>query len=124
MSVILVFNYTNHVVLISSLSTVNQYKYVTRHVSSMVAYRTCVLGVMDQNLVKSNIFFPAATMLLFYIVQRITIPKFCIFQKSITILHCMALFQAALVLIPPPKFLTCHVSITDCGTIVGWNPVA
>jgi hypothetical protein len=33
-------------------------------------------------------------MLLLYIIQRITVPKFCILQKSATIHHCMALIAS------------------------------
>jgi hypothetical protein len=44
-------------------------------------------------------------MLLFYTMQRITPPKFYIFRKSITIHHCTALLQVALVSIPPHKFV-------------------
>jgi hypothetical protein len=48
----------------------------------MVAYWTRTQGVIGRILVKSNIFFfHAATMLLFYIVQRIIIQIFCIFPK-------------------------------------------
>jgi hypothetical protein len=50
-------------------------------------------------------FFHSAAMLLLYIVQMITIPKFCIFRKSITIHHCVALLQVALMSIPPHKFV-------------------
>jgi hypothetical protein len=50
------------------------------------------------------LFFHAADMLLFYIIQRITTPEFCTFQKSVTIHHCMALLQVVLVSILPHKF--------------------
>jgi hypothetical protein len=45
-SVTLVFHCTNHVVLMSSLTIVNQYEYVPRRVTSVVAYWTLMLGVM------------------------------------------------------------------------------
>jgi hypothetical protein len=95
-------NYTNRVVLMSSLSAVNQYGYITWCVNCVVAHWTRVLGLMGSNAgqVKTFFIFHATAMLLFYIIQRITTPKFCIFQKSITIRHCMALLQVALVSIP------------------------
>jgi hypothetical protein len=63
-------------------------------------------GVMESNSDEVRIFFfHAATTLLLHIIQRITIPKFCILQKSITVHHCMALLQVSLVLIPPHKFV-------------------
>jgi hypothetical protein len=49
--------------------------------------------------------FHTAIMLLFYIFQRIALPKFRILLKSITISHCMVLLQVALVSIPPRKFV-------------------
>jgi hypothetical protein len=53
---------------------------------------------------KSLLFFRATAMLLFYIFQRITIPKISIFRKFITIHHCMTLLQVALVSTPRHKF--------------------
>jgi hypothetical protein len=61
------------------------------------------MGSWDRILVEY--FFHAAAMLLFYIIQRITIPKVCIFRKSITINHCMALLQVALLSITSHKFV-------------------
>jgi hypothetical protein len=58
---------------------VNQYWYVIRCFSSVVAYCTPMLGVIISNPGQFNFFFHAATMLLFYIVQTIITPKFCIF---------------------------------------------
>jgi hypothetical protein len=52
-----------------------------------------------------NIFFHAAAMLLFHIIQRITVPKFCIFRKSISIHPYMSLLQVALVSIPTYTFV-------------------
>jgi hypothetical protein len=45
------------------------------------------MGSWDQILVKLEhfFFFNATAMSLFYIIQRITFPQFCIFRKSITI---------------------------------------
>jgi hypothetical protein len=54
----------------------------------------------------SNFFFHVAAMLLFYIKQRIIMPKFCIFRKSTTIQKCMTLLQVALVWIPSHKFVS------------------
>jgi hypothetical protein len=88
-----------------SLSTVNQYLHITRHVSSVVVYWTHMHGVRGSSSGQAKTFFHAAAMLSFYIIQRITIPKSYIFQKSITIHHCMTLLQVALVLIPPHKFV-------------------
>jgi hypothetical protein len=53
----LVSNYTNHVVLMSFLSTVDQYAYITRHVSPAVAYWTHMLGVMGSNPGRIKTFF-------------------------------------------------------------------
>jgi hypothetical protein len=44
-------------------------------------------------------------MLLFYIIQRITVPKLRILRKSITVYHCMILLQVALVSVPPHVFV-------------------
>jgi hypothetical protein len=79
-----VFRYGLHlsslVVLMSSLSNVNQYPYVKRRVSAVVAYWTHMHGVMGANPGRVEaFFFHAAAMLSFYIMQRITAPKFCIF---------------------------------------------
>jgi hypothetical protein len=66
----------------------------------------CQVGLCETRLAKSKFFFfRADAMLLFYIIQRITIPKFSIFRKSITIQHCMALLQVGLVSIPTHKFV-------------------
>jgi hypothetical protein len=89
-----------------SLSNVNQYRYVTRRISFVVAYGTPTQGVMGLNRVQvKTCFFHSVAMFLFYIIQRITIPKFCISRKYITMHHCMALLQVALVSIPPHKFV-------------------
>jgi hypothetical protein len=51
--------------------------------SSVVAYVTPTHGVIESNPGEVKIlFFHAVTMLLFYIIQRIIIPMFYIFQKS------------------------------------------
>jgi hypothetical protein len=65
------------------------------------------MGSWDQILVKTKLFFffHAVIMLVFYIIERIIRLKFCIFQNSITIHHCMALLQVAIVLIPSLKFV-------------------
>jgi hypothetical protein len=70
---------------------------------AVVARWTRVHVVMGSNPGES--FFYAAAMLLFYIMQRITTPKLCIFRKSITLHHCMPLLQVALVSIPPHRFV-------------------
>jgi hypothetical protein len=81
--------------------------HVTRRISSVVAYWSLMCGVTGSNPGQIKIiffFFHAAAMLLFYIIQRFTFPKFCIFWKS-TIYLCTALLQVALVSIPPHKFV-------------------
>jgi hypothetical protein len=88
----------------SSLSTVNQYhKRITHRVGHWK--RTNV--VMGSNLCQVSflVSFRAVTMLLFYMMQRITTPKLCIFLKSVTKRHCMTLLQVALVSIPSHKFV-------------------
>jgi hypothetical protein len=62
-----------------------------------------IVKLPDQKGIKT--FFHTAAMLLFYIIQGITAPKFCIFRKSITTHHCMVRLQVALVSIPPHKLV-------------------
>jgi hypothetical protein len=81
---------------ISSSSIATQQQYNTTRISFVVAYwsRThVIMGSNPRQVLLS--FFHAATMLLFYIIQWIAMPKFCIFQKSITVHHCMAIARGA-----------------------------
>jgi hypothetical protein len=63
----------------SSLSNANQYRHVTRLVSSVVGYWTSTHGVMgsDSGQVKTFVLIHTAAMLLFYSIQNINVPKFC-----------------------------------------------
>jgi hypothetical protein len=70
------------VFLTSFEGNVNQYEFKTMRVSSVVAYWARINVVMGLNPTKVFFFlFHAAAMLLFYIIQRITIPKLCIFEN-------------------------------------------
>jgi hypothetical protein len=44
-------------------------------------------------------------MLLFYIMQRNTVMKFCIFQQSVTTHKCVTVLQVPVMLIPQQKFV-------------------
>jgi hypothetical protein len=72
---------------------------------TVVAHWTLTVGVMWCNSDRVKTCFHAAAMLVFSVTQRSTIPKFCIFRKSITVRHCNALLQVTLVSIPPHKFV-------------------
>jgi hypothetical protein len=87
----------------SCSSVINHYCYVMSHVSSVVAYWPRTYGVAGSNPIEVCLF--SFMQQLFYTKQRITAPKFCIFRKSFTITHCMALLEVALVSIPPHKFV-------------------
>jgi hypothetical protein len=76
--------------------------------SSVAAYWIRMYGVVGSILVKLTLLFHKAAILFSYIIQRITLPKFCIFRISVTIHHRMALLKMALVLVPPQK-LALHV---------------
>jgi hypothetical protein len=65
-------------------------------------------------LVRSVFFFHAATTL-FYITQRITVPKFWIFPKSITIYHFVALLQVAILSSHLTNLFVGHVGIKIVG---------
>jgi hypothetical protein len=89
----------------SSLSIINQYQQIIRCMSSCGSILVSYAWGHGINSSSSLNFFFHATTMLFYTVQRITFPKFCIFQKFITVHHHMALLQVALVSIPPHKFI-------------------
>jgi hypothetical protein len=108
-----VSNYIHHVFLTSCLSNVNQQQYIRKHVCCVVAkWMHGVMGLNPGQVI--FFFFHAGTMLLFYITQRITVPKFHNSQKSTAIYHCTVLLQVVLMLILAHKFFVCHVGINDC----------
>lgn len=98
---------TNHVVLMSSLINRNQFGYVMKACQlggSILASYT--LGAMGQNSGHLKAFFFHAATVLFFIVQRITTPKFYSFRKSVIIHNfSVAILVVALVLLPPHKFV-------------------
>jgi hypothetical protein len=75
----------------SSLSNINQYRHIVRCISSVAAYWSHTHGAAGSNLGQ--------------ILSCSHLLKLCIFRKSITMYHCMALLQVALVSIPPHKFV-------------------
>jgi hypothetical protein len=97
----LVSSYTNHVVLMTSLRNINQQRYVTRRVSSAMAYWTRPHGLWDRILAKSKLFSVMQPPCYFTFYKELLFPNFCILRKSIN----MALLQVALVSITLHKFL-------------------
>jgi hypothetical protein len=84
--------FVSNVILMSSVTNVNKYQYIARPISS-VEIQQRVLGMMGSKPSQVKQFFPAATMFLSCIMQRITIPKLCNFQNSVTFHLCMPLLQ-------------------------------
>jgi hypothetical protein len=83
----------------SSSNNVNQQGYITKRLTSVVAHHTpCGHGIEDWSS-QNNLFFHAAAMLLFYIVQRTA--KVLVFSENLLPHHCMALLKVAL----PHKFI-------------------
>jgi hypothetical protein len=89
----------------SSLSSVNKYRYVTRRVSSVVAYWTRMLGVMRSKACQVKTFLSCSRHVAMLHYTKNYFSKVLYFRKCITIHHSMALLQVVLVSIPPHKFV-------------------
>jgi hypothetical protein len=90
----------NHVAFMSSLSNINQYRYV--NVRTGLAH----MGSQDRIFVKPKYFFLSCSRLiviLHYTKNYYT--EVLYFPEIKTIHHCKALLQVALVSIPPHKFV-------------------
>jgi hypothetical protein len=99
-------NYTNHVVLMSSLSNLNQYQHSIGRVFSVLTYWTRTHGVTGSNrgdVEISFLSFSRHVVILHYRKNYYT--KVSYFKKSISMHHRMALLQVALMSIAPHKFV-------------------